>query len=135
MNLYIYIPTKEIQESLFIQLIGKEIPQFQIEIFRSIEDLKARLKQPRYIFTTAVIFAPDSQDVSDIISLEHFLRDVQIILIISHDNHGTLSMAHYLRPRFIGYFSLFSKEINAREITSVLRKMLKHHLSLSYVAE
>jgi hypothetical protein len=135
MNLYIYIPKKEIQESPLIRLIGKEIPQFQIEIFRSIEDLKVRLKEPRYMSTTAVIFAPDRQDISDILSLEHLLRDIQIILIISHDNHGTISMAHYLRPRFISYFSIFSKEINVREIISVLQNMLKHQLSLRYVAE
>jgi hypothetical protein len=131
MNLYIYIPTEEIHESTLIQLIGKQTPQFQIEIFRSIEDFKTRLKKPRYKFTIAVVFAPDRQDISDVLSLEHFLRDIRIILIISHENHGTLSMAHFLRPRFIGYFSSFSKKIDSQEIISVLQKMLQHQLSLA----
>jgi hypothetical protein len=129
MNLFIYIPTKEIYESLLIQLVGKQIPQFQIEIFRSIKNFKNRLIKPRYEFTIAVVFAPDRQDISDVLSLEHFLRDIQIILVISHDNHGTLSMAHFLRPRFISYFSFFSKEINTGEIISVLQEMVKHHIS------
>ena len=129
MNLFIYIPTKEIYELLLIQLVGKQIPQFQIEIFRSIKNFKTRLIKPRYEFTIAVVFAPDRQDISDVLSLEHFLRDIQIILVISHDNHGTLSMAHFLRPRFISYFSFFSKEINTGEIISVLQEMVKHHIS------
>jgi hypothetical protein len=135
MNLFIYIPTEEIRESALVELVKKQIPRFQIGIFRSIEDLKKRLMQPRYEFTVAVVFTPSLQDISDVLSLEHFLRDIQIILIISHENHGTVSMAHFLRPRFISYFLHLSKEINIEEIMSVLRKMLEHQISCPYVAK
>ena len=135
MNLHVYIPTEEINESSLIQLIGERTPQFQIKIFRSIKDFKTRLKKPRYTFTVAIVFAPNRQDISDILSLDHLLRDIKIILVISHDNHGTLSMAHILRPRFISYFSFSSKEIDSGEITSVLQKMLMHQTSLTYSNE
>jgi hypothetical protein len=135
MNLFIYIPARESNEPILTRLIGKQIPQFRIEVFRSIEAFKTRLKEPRYKFAAAVVLAPDRQDISDVLSLEHFLRDVQIILIISHENHGTLSMAHYLRPRFISYFSFLSKEIDTGAIISVLQKMLKHQISLNYSAK
>jgi len=134
-NLLIYIPTEEIQESLLIKLIGKHIPQFRIEIFREVEDFRSKLKERRFEFTAAVVFAPDRQDISDVLSLEHFLRDIQIILIISQENHGTLSMAHFLRPRFISYFSHLSKEIDAGEITSVLRKMFEYQISCHYMTQ
>lgn len=132
MDLHIYIPTEEINESSLIQLIGKRTPQFQIEIFRSIKDSKTRLKKPHYTFTVAIVFAPNRQDITDVLSLDHLLRDIKIILVISHYNHGTLSMAHILRSRFISYFSFSSKEIDSGEITSVLQKILKHQTSLTY---
>jgi hypothetical protein len=135
MNLFIYIPTKEIPESQLMQLIEKRTPQFQVETFRSIEDFKVRLVQPRFKFTVAIVFAPNRQDISDILSLEHCLRDIQIILIISHENHGTLSMAHFLRPRFISYFSYLSNEIDTGEIIPVLQKMLENQISCHYTAK
>jgi len=135
MNLFFYIPTKEIHESVLVRLIEERIPQFRIEIFRSAEDFKSKLNELRYEFTVAIVFAPDRQDIADVLSLEHFLRDIQIILIISHENHGTLSMAHYLRPRFISYFSHFSKEINTGEIISVLQKMFEYQSSFHYMAK
>ncbi len=135
MNLFFYIPTKEIHESLLVRLIKERIPQFRIEIFRSTKDFKAKLNELRYEFTVAIVFAPNRQDISDVLSLEHFLRDIQIILIISHENHGTLSMAHFLKPRFISYFSHVSKEIDVGEITSVLQKMFDHRMSYPYMAK
>jgi len=135
MQLLIYIPTEEIRETSLVQLIEDRTPQFQIKIFRAIEDFKDKLKEPRFEFTAAIVFAPDRQDISDVLSLEHFLRDIQMILIISHENHGTLSMAHYLRPRFISYFSLFTKEINTGEIISVLKKMFEYQISCNYTTQ
>ncbi len=132
MNLYIYIPTEAIHESFLVELIETKTPGFHIEFFRSIEAFKTMLRKPRYESAIAVIFAPDRQDIADVISLEHCLRDVQIILVISHENHGTILMAHCLRPRFISYFSFPSKEINAAEISSVLQNMLAHHIPLGY---
>jgi len=135
MNLFLYIPTEVIHESLLVRSIAVRIPQFRIEIFRSAEDFKAKLNELRYEFTVAVVFAPDRQDISDVLSLEHFLRDIQIVLIISHENHGTLSMAHYLKPRFISYFAHVSKEIDVGEITSVLQKMFEYQISCHYMTK
>ncbi len=132
MNLFIYIPTEEIHESFLMELIETKTPGFHIEIFRSIEDFKIMLRKPRYESSIAIIFAPERQDIADVISLEHCLRDVQIILVISHENHGTIIMAHCLRPRFISYFSIPSHEIDAGEITSVLQKMFARHVFPGY---
>lgn len=131
MNLFFYIPTKEIHASALVRLIEERIPQFRTEIFRSAKDFKAKLNELRYKFTVAIVFAPSRQDISDVLSLEHFLRDVQIILIISHENHGMLKMAHNLRPRFISYFSHLSKEIDTGEIISVLKKMREYQTFLA----
>jgi hypothetical protein len=132
MKLFIYIPTEEIRESPLVELIETKTPGFQIELFRSIKDFETRLKKLRYESSIAIIFAPDRQDISDVISLEHCLRDVQIVLIISHENHGTILKAHCLRPRFISYFSFPSKEIETGEITSVLQNMYERRVFLDY---
>jgi hypothetical protein len=123
MILLIYIPTREIDETQLTLSIGEWCPQFQIERFETFGDFQERLKKPRCESTCAMLFAPDKQDLVDLLSIQHLFRNVPIILIISARNHDTISMAHRLRPRFLSYFAPLSTKINLEEILAVLKKM------------
>ncbi len=123
MVLYIYIPTRELDETPLTHSIAEWGPQFQIERFENVRDFEKRLKKPRYENTCAMLFAPGRQDLVDLLSIRHLFRNIPIILVISVKNHDTISLAHQLRPRFLSYFSPFSTEINTQELLAVLQKM------------
>jgi hypothetical protein len=125
MVLFIYIPSRKIDETPLTLSIAEWGPQFQVERFKTIGDFEERLKKPRYEHTCAVLFAPVMQDLVDLLSIQLLFRNIPIILVIPTGNDDIIAMAHRLRPRFLSYFAPLSTEINAEEILAVLRKMFK----------
>lgn len=123
MVLFIYIPTRKVDDAPLALSLAERGPQFRIERFETVGDFQERLKKPREEPTCAMLFAPDRQDLIDLLSIQHLFRNIPIILVISTRNHDTISMAHRLRPRFLSYFAPLSTEINTEEILAVLHKM------------
>jgi hypothetical protein len=58
-------------------------------------------------------------DLLDILTLQHLLRDVRIILILPDDDDDTLAKGHALRPRFLSY-----REEGFADIADVLSRMI-----------
>ncbi len=125
MVLFIYIPTREVDDTPLALSIAEWGPQFHIERFETVGDFEDRLKKPRYEPTCAMLFAPDRKDLVDLLSIKRLFRNIPIILVIPAKNHDTISMAHCLRPRFLSYFAPLSTKINTEEILAVLHKMVQ----------
>jgi hypothetical protein len=125
MILFIYIPGRKVDETPLTLSLAEWDPHFLIERFKTIGDFEEHLKKPRYEPTCAVLFAPDRQDLVDLLSIQRLFRNIPIILVIPTGNDDTIALAHRLRPRFLSYFPPLSTEIDVEEILAVLRKMFQ----------
>jgi hypothetical protein len=96
-------------------------PEGGVEVYRSIEELAHGLHRLYDYDTIVILRARDREELWRFISLHDLLRGFRIILLIPDREEETISLAHRLRPRFLG-----TSEEDFSDILSVLRKMLGH---------
>jgi hypothetical protein len=78
-------------------------PPNNIEVYRNIESLSRRLRQPGADQGIAVLLVANKDDLLDILSIRDLLRNVRIILILPDKEEDTIAKGHMLRPRFLSY--------------------------------
>ena len=89
------------------------------EIYHSIEDLKECLRQPLYDEIITVFLIADQNDLSDIISIHHLLRNNPLVLILPDHEETTVSEGHKMHPRFVSYI-----DSDFSDVAAVLNKMI-----------
>lgn len=94
-------------------------PEGEVEVYRSIEELAHGLHRFYNHDTIVILRARDREELLRIISLRDLLQGVRVILLIPDREEETISLAHRLRPRFLG-----NSEHDLSDTLSVLRKML-----------
>jgi len=94
-------------------------PEGGVEVYRSIKELAHGLHRLCDHDTIAILRAQDREELLRIVSLRDLLQGVRIILLIPDREEETISLAHRLRPRFLG-----NSESDLSDTLSVLRKML-----------
>jgi hypothetical protein len=103
MKILLYLPwTDGIGKRLF-GTIEKLVVADEIEIFRTIDSLSRRLKQPKFDLKIMVLLTTTRKELSEILSIKDLFHDIRIILILPDCDGATLSMGHTLYPRFISY--------------------------------
>ena len=95
------------------------VPDERIEIYRSIEDLANGLLQLLDRDAIVILQAGDRQELLRILSFRDLLQGVRVILLVPDREEETISLAHRLRPRFLG-----NSENDFSNTMSVVRKML-----------
>ena len=95
------------------------VPDERIEIYRSIEDLANGLLQLLDPDAIVILQAGDRQELLRILSFRDLLQGVRVILLVPDREEETISLAHRLRPRFLG-----NSENDFSNTMSVVRKML-----------
>ena len=103
------------------KLIEATIPEGKAEIYRNLEGLSHRLREPLDNRVVAILLPASREDLTKILSIQHLLRDIEIILLAPDSNPETIAGAHQLRPRFLTYSN---GDLGA--LGAVLKKMLKH---------
>jgi hypothetical protein len=103
-------------------LIATHFPEWEIDVFRTIETLSQRLRQPREEPKIAILLTGSRVDLLDILSIQHLFRDTPIILFAPDNERETVALAHQLRPRFLGDF-----HTDSAVVPQVLEKMIKDH--------
>ena len=99
--------------------LGMLVPEEKVEMYRSIEELAHGLHRLYDRDTIAILQARDREELMRMVSLQDLLQGVRVILLIPDREEETISLAHRLRPRFLG-----SSESDLSDTMSVLRKML-----------
>ncbi len=118
-QLLLYTPVnKGIGEQLRT-MIEEFIPKNNMEIYRTIEHLSQRLRQPANDLPLVVLVAVSNGDLLDFLSIRDLLRDVRIILILPDRDKDTIAKGHTLRPRFMSY-----TDSDFADIVAVLKKCL-----------
>jgi hypothetical protein len=119
----VLIHTMQSMESLvkMKKVIETALPKIKGETFPTLESLAERLKEPYDgEERVAILAATDQKNLGEILSLQHLLLNVAVILLVPNHTPETMALAHRLRPRFLndlqGDFTV---------VIEVLRKMLK----------
>lgn len=121
MNILVYAKTKEGAGLRLQRLIETLVPREEIEIYKTIDSLSYRLRQPIFDLDIAVLLATTKEELEDILSLRDLLSDVRSVLVLPDREADTNAQGHILRPRFITY-----ADGNFIELAAVLTKMIEH---------
>lgn len=121
MNLIFYGAVTEGAWERLQRVIEALVPEEKIEIYRSIDRLAHRLRQPTYNLDIAILLATTREDLLNIISLSDLLEDIRIILVLPDRELDTIRKGHSLRPRFLSY-----ADSDFAEVAAVLSKMVEN---------
>lgn len=119
MRLLFYTPVSESAGELLQKMIEELVSKDNVEVYRNIESLSRRLRQPANNQPIAVLLAARKGDLLDIISIRDLLYNIRIILVLPDRDADTIAKGHTLRPRFVSY-----TDSDFLDVCSVLRKML-----------
>jgi hypothetical protein len=73
------------------------------EIYRTIDSLSRRLRQPRNDLPVAVLLAASREDLLELLSIGDLLDGIRIILVLPDRENGTIAKGHRLQPCFLTY--------------------------------
>lgn len=93
----------------------------KIEIYRRIDSLAQRLREPTYNIDVSILMIANKEQLSGILIIKEQLRNIKTILILPDREYETLSKGHELYPRFISFIDGDFKDVGA-----VLEKMIKN---------
>lgn len=121
MNLICYAKPNSCAGKRLQKVISAIVPREQIELFRSIDSLSRRLRQATDNLNVAVLLASSRKDLSEILSIRDFFRDIRIILVLPDREKDTIANGHRMYPRFISY-----ADDDFKDVSAVLKKMLEN---------
>lgn len=124
-KVFVYATTPSGAGKRVQQIVESQVSHQQIEIYHSIERLSQRLRQPLVGEIIGVFLAKNRQEISELVSIRHLLRDIRIILILPDREENTVSQGHALKPRFLSY-----ADGDFTDVAAVMRKMLGKLLAI-----
>ncbi len=122
MNIIFYLPeTTEVGKR--IQKIVEKIEfQAETEVYRDMDGLSYRLRQPKAVPTIATILAATQKDLKELTSIQHLLSGIPTVVILPDREKETTAVGYTFSPRFLTYV-----DSNLDEIVAVLDKMVKYY--------
>ncbi len=118
MKLLFYYSQESLQTQSLENLIQSFVPDDSIEVYRSMETVTERLRDPIDNIATAVFVASSLAELKKFYKLRNYFFDLRHIIILPEKDEKMIAIAHKLRPRFLGYF-----ENGFNVVTAVLKKM------------
>ena len=74
-----------------------------LEIYREVQKLADRLREPQQESIITVLFASTKETLVDVLSIKDLLNDTRILLVLPDRQSETVAQGHMLRPRFVTY--------------------------------
>ncbi len=102
-------------------IIEPLVSENQVENYCSIKELKERLQRPRRGELVGIFMPSSEEDLSNLLSINHLVRDIRIILVLPDRDEKTISIGHSLRPRFLTY-----ADGDLSDVAAVMNKMMGH---------
>jgi hypothetical protein len=120
MKIFLYSKVGEQSGNILVKIIKTDLPEVEIVVYRTIDDLSQGLRQTIEDSGVAILLVSDQEDLKNILSIRYLFQDIRIILLLPNKATETVALAHQLRPRFLTHI-----HSDFTEITAVLKKMLK----------
>jgi hypothetical protein len=81
--------------------VHKVIPKDRIELYKSLLDLRERLRTPVEPESVAVLSASNREELRQMQPLRRLLPELFVVLVIPDRKKSTIELAHLLLPRFL----------------------------------
>ena len=121
MKVLVYPGRNQKTAKKILSVIEARVPKEKTEIYRTIDGLSQRLRQPKYNLTAAILLAGARKELLDLLFIRDLFHDVRIILLLPGREKETFSLGCKLYPRFISY-----ADGNFTDVGAVLGKMLEY---------
>ena len=118
MQLLFYSTGDDQNEKRLEAAVHKVIPESKIELFKSLDDFRVRLRMPIEPGSIAVLSASNREELQQMQLLRELLTEIYVVLVIPDRKKSTIKLAHLLLPRF---FSKINSDFTDLKI--VLNKM------------
>jgi len=96
------------------------VPEDRFKIYRSVEEFIQGLYRLYDHDTIILLQVKDREELLRIVSVRDLLQGLRVILLVPDRERETISLAHSLRPRFLG-----NSENDFSDTMSVLQKMIE----------
>ena len=121
MSVLFYATSKNGTGERLYRIVKTFVPKKTLEVFRTIDSLAHKLREPRNDHDIAILVPKSKQELQELIGMNDFLGELRIILVLPNKGEDTVAKAHSLRPRFLTY-----KDSDFLDVAAVLTKMLSH---------
>jgi len=118
-DLVFYAPAEGSSEERLRKVIASVIPAWEGTACRTIDDLSARLLQPKDDPAIALLLAEKREDIQALLSMSNLFRTMRIILVAPDHEKETIAAAHLLRPRLLTY-----SDSDFADVSTVLTKII-----------
>jgi len=122
MKLLLYTTTSQGVAEQAKMVLKESVPDGDIKVYRTINDLSRRLRQPKDDLTIVVMLLAIREDVLDLLAIRHLFRNVRIIVVVPDLEDETIALAHRLRPRYLSYI-----DGNFMGLSTVVNKMFEDY--------
>lgn len=99
--------------------LRKIFPRSSFEVFHHCSDLAFRLLHPKDGASVTVILASTSDELLKFFPVREMISDTILVIVLSEEDPTILSLAHQLRPKYVGFPGSHDSEL-----ISVLRKIV-----------
>ncbi len=120
MKIFLYSKVNDQSGDMLEKLIRTRLPEVEMLVYRTIDDLSQGLRQPGKDSGVAILLVSNQGDLKNILSIRYLFQNIRIILLLPSKETEFITLAHQLRPRF-----LTDIHTDLAEITAVLKKMLE----------
>jgi hypothetical protein len=100
--------------------VHKVIPKDRIELFKSLTELRERLRTPVEPDSIAVLLASSEEELRKMQPLRVLLPEIFVVLVIPDRMRSTIALAHLLLPRFLS-----QKSDDFKDLGRVLEKICR----------
>ncbi|MEW5724981.1 MAG: hypothetical protein AB1896_17855 [Thermodesulfobacteriota bacterium] len=122
MTVLFWSAAKTEAESLLCGIVESVSAGRVVESLPDLEALARRLRRPGADEVAVVLLAGTREALEALLSMEEFLRDRKIILVLPDHDKETVALGHRLGPRFLTYL-----DSDLSDVGAVLTRMIKHH--------
>ena len=120
MTVFLYAKIEDGPGTRLERVIETFVPEENLEIYRTLDDLSHRLRQPGDNIAISVLLTASHEDLLDLLLIRDLLADVRIIIVLPDSEDKTIAKGHSLRPRFISY-----ADSDFMDVGAVLSKMFE----------
>ena len=129
MNILLYSNDKKGVGKKIQGVIKSMVPKIELEIYRTLDGLSDKLRQPRYSSFILVLLAARREDLWALTSIRDLLCDIPIIFILPDSEKDIVLTAHKFYPRYVTYVSS-----DFTDVALVIKKMFKNTYSKRMLA-
>lgn len=121
MKVFFYIGTRNQGNRAMEKVVAAVARMTDVEVYRDLEMLARWFGRPRFVLDQPImVLVPGGKrDLVRIASMNAFLEEVPLILVLPDTKEETAVLGHTLRPRYVSY-----RDGDFEDVAAVLGRML-----------